>query len=51
MIEVVESPESDDFAQNKDYFLDINAQGMKGGQRGKLDGCTIIGTKGSQVTR
>jgi hypothetical protein len=47
-VEVVESPESDDFAQNKDYFLDINAQGMKGGQRGKLDGCTIIGTRGNR---
>ena len=47
MIEVQESPESEDFQHKKDYFLEITAQGMKGGQRAKCDGCTVIGMRGS----
>ena len=43
-INIKETPDDhDNFA---DRFLKINAQGLQGGRRGKLDGCTIIGTRG-----
>jgi hypothetical protein len=44
VISVQESP--DDFSEKKDYFLEINAQGLQNGKRGKHDGSTIIGTRG-----
>ena len=47
VISVQESP--DDFSEKKDYFLEINAQGLKEGKRGKHDGQTIIGTKGQTL--
>ena len=38
-IEVIEGPEA-----NRGTSMDINAQGLIGSQRGKNDGCTILGS-------
>lgn len=43
-IEINEGP--DLLSLNKTNVLEINARGLVDGQRGKSDGCVIIGSRG-----